>query len=264
MFCINCGTELPDHARFCFNCGFPQFNSSPIPTRSIPFSYEDLVSYEYESVEELKHTNFTTRSNLTQYFILIKKNGKVGIANNTFSKIYLPCQFDSIEVYTTNSQYDKPFFKTKKGNIIGLYSGDSLVLEGSSFDILAHNIDYPPRFFFIRFNNGKYGIKFLSSSMALAKYCQPLFDSVTEYKCDTVKFRINGKVGMVNTYGTEIPALFDDISFVSEGQYKIDSLMLKYDKTDIKLPYTKKEFDGKRYSGYESKQFGFFYVTYIS
>lgn len=265
MYCIYCGALLPDNARFCLNCGQPQFNRPATQENKTVFSYQNLVSYEYDSIEEIEHRNYTQKTDLTQYYILFRKNNKYGISDCNFSVVYLPCEFDSIEVYTTNSEYNKPFFKTRKGSTIGLYEGSRLIMESDTVDILAHNIDYPPRFFFVRAQNGKYGIKFLSTSSKLAKYCQPVYDQVKEYTCDTVKVKQNGKWGMINTFGSEIPILFDDINFVHQKDlWRMDNLSLKLNGREILLPYTRKEIDGKTYSGYESKEFGFFYMTYIS
>jgi hypothetical protein len=43
MFCINCGTQLPDNANFCLKCGTPQANGAQASaSRPIRWEYKDL------------------------------------------------------------------------------------------------------------------------------------------------------------------------------------------------------------------------------
>ena len=137
MYCIYCGTLLPDNARFCSHCGQPQFNRPMSQENKAIFNYQNLVPYDYDSIEEIKHRNYTQKSDLTQYYILLKKDNKYGISDCNFSEIYLACQYDSIEVFTTNSKYDKPFFKTRNGSTISLFQGSRLIMESNSLDILV-------------------------------------------------------------------------------------------------------------------------------
>ena len=41
MFCINCGTELPDKANFCFKCGKPQ--GQELPKEEIKWEMCEIV-----------------------------------------------------------------------------------------------------------------------------------------------------------------------------------------------------------------------------
>ena len=53
MFCVECGKEIPDAAKFCPDCGTPQAPASePTKTKNIEEAEQELPFAEIESIEE--------------------------------------------------------------------------------------------------------------------------------------------------------------------------------------------------------------------
>ena len=59
--------------------------------------YGDLVSYEFDNVEILE-----TKFDEKKAFVLVEKNGKVGLYNEFFDKELIDCYYDDITVSKRN------------------------------------------------------------------------------------------------------------------------------------------------------------------
>src|SRR5712692_2302293 len=51
IYCIHCGTKLPDIAKFCLNCGKPPRGDSAVPTTGY---YDDPENVDARSREEAR------------------------------------------------------------------------------------------------------------------------------------------------------------------------------------------------------------------
>ena len=71
VFCTKCGTDLPDAANFCFNCGVRTPKgvqaSAPIPYKDILSDVENQVEKTFSTAtEELKRAFNKARKEITE------------------------------------------------------------------------------------------------------------------------------------------------------------------------------------------------------
>lgn len=96
MYCINCGILLPDGANFCYKCGQRQsagFNHTS-------FSYKNLVQYDFDDLETIVNRNNDDGFNQKQAYIIANKGGKLGLADECFEHLFVPCLYDRISICT--------------------------------------------------------------------------------------------------------------------------------------------------------------------
>lgn len=257
MFCTNCGTELPQGANFCYNCGEKQ--NVVVKATALPdiFEYSTLVDYQYDSVDMISHIDTSTSKK--HYYLQIRQANKIGIASCDFSRVYLECKYDDIDIFSCR----EPFFRAKKDGQLMLFNQSQFIMGGYYDSIIIRNLNYPPRFFIYK-QNGKYGIKFYPCFGGSDILYQPVYDEIKEKGCDTVFVRQNSKWGLINSYRSETPVIFDDIKFIPpKNNYGSDSLLLKYQGYDYVFPHVHVKNGDKTHCGYDLNVFGVFFLTYI-
>lgn len=105
MYCINCGKELPNDARFCPYCGI-QINGNTLQVKDNIDYYSSIVPFVYDEVDACG-----------DFYLQVKMNGKIGIMN-TDAVIVIPCIYDSIEKISINL---KEYCKVKLNNKYGIF-----------------------------------------------------------------------------------------------------------------------------------------------
>lgn len=142
MYCINCGKELPENARFCLYCGTKvnieekaQVSNEEVLinnfVNTIPFIYDEL-------------------SGCTDYpYIYGYINGKVGLLDANDASMVIPCQYDKINPYFYTQSKQFAYSEVNKDGKWGFYEKgkevipciyDSINLEVNHGQIYTANI----------------------------------------------------------------------------------------------------------------------------
>ncbi len=213
MFCINCGIPLPEGANYCYKCGFKQEIKITPPLQKKEFSYPNLVNYEYERVEMVENYNPSIRSEEKRAFVIVQKGGKLGAYDESFEHKFVPCYYDSISICTQS--YDA-MFKVSKNKKCYLFQNDKLILDKGYDEIFVQNTRYEPCA--IEFKDcNKYGFRLrkrIPSESLMYTYAvyDATYDSVSIIEKDyVIVVKKGNKYGMISTWGSELPCLFDSI-----------------------------------------------------
>ena len=245
---------MPDGARFCPNCGVPQYYVNNKETIIPDFSYQELVNYDYDAVEQIQHVSCHAvvggNNYNTSYYILLHKGNKVGLADKSFTQLLLPCSFESIEIF--DSYTDGAYYKTYNEGVTGLYNKGSLIVESSEYDILVKDFG-PSSYFVLRYFKGKYGVRFYNRG--LERFSMPLYDQVREINDHTVKIQVGFHWGLINYLGSELPPIFDDIEYDSYNNI----LRLVFNHNEYVFKRSNRVIEGIVYKGFDTKNFGVFF-----
>ena len=227
MFCINCGTPLPDEAKFCYKCGCKQEIKTTLPMQKKEFSYSNLVQYEFERVEMVENYNSYNKPNEKRAFVVVQKYGKLGVYDECFEHLFVPCDYDSISIYT---QYGNALFKVIKDHKCYLFQNNQMILDKGYDDIYIQNSQYEPCA--IEYKDcHKYGFRLKqripSERVGLCKYTYSLYDATYDSVSINDKERVvlvkkGTKYGMISMWGSELPCLFDSI-IIERRPAKFDS-----------------------------------------
>lgn len=220
MFCINCGTPLPEGANFCYKCGYKQDISSNHIMQKKGFCYQSLTKYEYDNVDMVENYNPYKKYNEKSAFIIVHKGEKVGAYDEYFEHQFVPCDYDSINIYTNREGLrDSAMFKVFTNNRCYLFQNDKMILDKGYDDIFITDSEYSP--FAIAFKNAnKFGFRLQKhiDKCDKSKYVYEIydarFDSVRINNEEKVVFTENdNKYGMITNWGSELPCMFDSIRF---------------------------------------------------
>jgi len=230
MFCVNCGTELPDGANFCFNCGqrVQAFISQP---QEETFEYSDLTSYEYDSIEEYcVYKDYDER----KVFLLhkggllglvsgldvlpckydsiepanprgfwLRSFGRLGFANN-YLKVELPCEYENCWVY------DDSILGLKDG-MWHLFDRDNLKKIASTYGEIEELRSGRNRLYSIKKDN-KFGFILYDRKEEKSFVSDIVYDEIKEGFTDTIcNVKSCGKFGIMSINGTSSGIIFDEI-----------------------------------------------------
>ena len=202
MFCINCGTYLSECANFCYNCGQRQITLQQCPENYNKFSYEDLVPYEYDEVKIVE----SYYGNQRHDYILLKKGDNIGISDEFFNKIYVPCLYKNIEIFHQGS-FD--YFKAFNGSKYFLYQGKHLLTSNGADEIFIDNMKWNGDPIIYK-NFGRYGI---ITTWPLRVYDEIYQNATIDAKNRVVITLKDGKYGLFSYEGSVLLNRFDGIEF---------------------------------------------------
>ena len=202
MFCINCGTSLPEGSNYCYNCGQRQTIQPQINSNNIRFSYGDLVPYEYDEVNAVERSSRPGRDSFV--YIILKKGEKVGISDEFFNKIYVPCKYKNIEIFAND--YRSSYFKAFDGSKFFLYHNNQLINTDGVDDIFVDG--HSP---IIYKNTGKYGV--ITTSPIIVH--EAIFDNVKIDSKHGVAITLkDDKYGLISNKGSVLPNRYLKIEFM--------------------------------------------------
>lgn len=279
MFCTNCGTQLPEGAKYCYLCGQKQLTSSYLSSSVDAFSYQKLVKYDYDEVDTFEVVNTDGGQNNRSAYIIVKKDGKVGVADEFFEHIIVPCYYDSVRIFTKSHD---AFTKALINNKYYLYKNDQIILDIGVDDIYIQNRKWE-RFAIAFKNGGKYGFRMERSlpnpstgknSRRSVIYNAEYDDVVIREDIDAVIYRKGSKWGMIGIHNSELPAIFDNIRVerhpapydsitslhnLGSGPERI-SLIVRYSGIEHKYPEVRGPKPNSR--GFDIRQFSQFFYTW--
>lgn len=228
MFCINCGTPLPEDANFCYKCGRKQDISLHPVLQKKGFCYQTLTKYEYDEVDMVENYNSYKNSNQKSAFIIVRKDGKFGVYDEFFEHQFVPCDYDSVSICTHDNN---AMFKVFKDNRCYLFQNDKIILGQGYDDIFILNANFSP--FAIEFKNAnKFGFRLKkriqSGKIGICKYAYEIYDATFDSvaindKEKVVLVKKDNKYGLISAWGSELPCMFDSI--------KIERRPAKFDPT---------------------------------
>lgn len=150
MYCVNCGKELPENARFCLYCGTkvnsiveakPQVSNEEVLTNyfvnTIPFIYNDLkecIDYPY----------------IYGYI-----NGKVCLLDTKDASMVVPCQYDKIVPYFYTESKQFAYSEVQRNGKWGFYQDGNEITQCIYDSIKAHMCNN--RIYIVQLGD-KYGI----------------------------------------------------------------------------------------------------------
>lgn len=252
MFCIYCGTQLPEGANFCYNCGKKQEIAPTPPAQQEVFKYPNLVKFEYERVEMYEVSNPENRGPEKRAFLIAQKNGKLGAFDECFEHQFVPCEYDSISICTHGYH---AVFKVSKNKDYYLYVDDKLILDEGVDDIFVDNADAEPCA--IEFKCGNcFGFRLRkrvpNDSIGLSTYTYTiypaLYDSVSINNREKVVLVGKGNsFGMISTWGNVIPCIFDSITIERRPAQFDPSANLIYVKNGYERRWLILMYNGKKY-----------------
>lgn len=94
MYCVNCGKELPENARFCLYCG-TKVNS--IVEAKPQVSNEEILMNHFVNTIPFVYDNLIECKGYPYIYGYI--NGKVGLIDANDASMIIPCQYDEINPY---------------------------------------------------------------------------------------------------------------------------------------------------------------------
>lgn len=220
MFCIGCGVLLPEGANFCYKCGREQ---SVVIDNHIhnEIPYSNLVEYDYDDVEvaEIRYPYKMgsipgSGSNCRLAFIIVHKDSKVGVYDECFERKFVPCIYDSVNIFYSYNAFWGIFFKVSLNNKYYLFRYDEMIIDRGFDDIIIENGTVP---FVIAFKDaGKFGFRLEKKVKHQTSRMPVIFDAVYDsisinYKDRVVFVEQGGKWGMIGPFGSELPCIFDSI-----------------------------------------------------
>ena len=149
MYCINCGKELPENARFCLYCGTKvnieekaQVSNEEVLinnfVNTIPFIYDEL-------------------SGCTDYpYIYGYINGKVGLLDANDASMVIPCQYDKIVPYFYTESKQFAYSEVQKNKKWGFYQDGNEIIQ-CIYDSIKSHMCNNNRIYIVQ-HEDKYGI----------------------------------------------------------------------------------------------------------
>lgn len=208
MFCINCGIQLPEDANFCYKCGKKQdISLHPVLQKKV-FCYQTLTKYEYDEVDTVENDN--SYRDQKSAFIIVRKDGKLGVYDEFFEHQFVPCDYDSVSICT---YYKNAMFKVFKDNRCYLFQNDKMILDKGYDDIFITDSNYSPCAIAFK-NANKFGFRLQKHLDKCYEIYDARFDSVEiNDKEKVVLVKKDNKYGMITTQGSELPCIFESLRF---------------------------------------------------
>ena len=243
MYCINCGKELPENARFCLYCGAKvnigekkQDSAEEVLTNyfvnTIPFIYDDLVE-------------------CTDYpYIYGYINGEVGLLDAKDASMVVPCQYDKIipYFYTESKQFAYSevqrngkwgFFENRKEIISCIYDSVNLkvynntsiyiITVGDNKGLINRNTWKKTECIYDEINFEEDGIlvSIANKHGIFDKECKEILPCLFEkydkiiYDKNTYKVYNNKKCGIwdIRESNYVVPCCYDDVCYDAYGAY---------------------------------------------
>lgn len=255
MYCINCGKELPENARFCLYCGA---KVNVIEEKKQVSNDEVLTNYLVNTIPFI----YDNLSECTDYpYIYGYINGKVGLLDAKDASMVVPCQYDKIATYfyTESKQFSYSevnkdgkwgFFEKGKEIVPCIYDSINpqkynntriyIVAIGSKKGLINSNtwdkteciydkVEFIHNFFLISYN-GKQGLLRLDFKEVLP--C--IYDNVTQLGNRFMCLEQNHKYGvyaMSSQYNSDskiiTPCIYDSVT-ISNDRFFIVAQNNKY------------------------------------
>lgn len=148
MYCINCGKELPENARFCLYCG-EKVNIEEKPQDS---TEEALMNYFVNTIPFL----YDDLKECTDYpYIYGYINGKVGLLDAKDASMVVPCQYDKIVPYFYTKSKQFAYSEVQRNGKWGFYQDGNEITQCIYDSIKAHMCNN--RIYIVQLGD-KYGI----------------------------------------------------------------------------------------------------------
>ena len=208
MYCINCGKELPENARFCLYCGTKvnieekaQVSNEEVLINNfgntIPFIYDEL-------------------SGCTDYpYIYGYINGKVGLLDANDASMVIPCQYDKINPYFYTQSKQFAYSEVNKDGKWGFYEKGKEIIP-CIYDDIEQN-DYNN----IRIYTTHIGVKkgLINSNTWVKTEC--IYDEIN-FEKDGIYVNIADKHGIFDSGCKELlPCQFEQYEKINRWQYKV-------------------------------------------
>lgn len=204
MYCINCGKELPENARFCLYCGAKvniaekkQVSNDEVLTQyfvnTIPFIYDDLVECDYEDL----------CSCIIYPYIYGYINGKVGLLDANDASMVVPCQYDKIDPYFYTESKQFAYSEVNKDGKWGFFE------KGKEIVPCIYDSINPQKY-----NNTRIYIVAIGSKKGLINRntwdkTECIYDEIN-FEADGIYVSIADKHGILDAQCTEIlPCIFE-------------------------------------------------------
>lgn len=200
MYCINCGKELPENARFCLYCGAKvnieekkQVSNNEVLTNyfvnTIPFIYDNLIE-------------------CTDYpYIYGYINGKVGLLDANDASMVVPCQYDKIDPYFYTESKQFAYSEVNKDGKWGFFEKGKEIIA-CEYDNIESSVCSNVRFYIVKIKNN---VGIVNSQTW--EYTKCIYDTI-EIEHNLFKITCTGKQGVLKLNFNElIPCEYDKINF---------------------------------------------------
>lgn len=252
MYCIYCGKELPDEARFCMACGKAvakyDSNAHVLPNdwrKRVVFTYFFSINGKRCSKGELdgKYGILEIDSDDSYQFITplyddfalprksdclkngdlysVKRNGKWGVIRIPNEEV-LPCVYD--DVIISNYYFGRDFlvYFIKNNGKWGVNKYPNEEVLPCVYDDVKIAYDFGKLYYHLKLNE-----KWSVHEAVATKLKSFVFDDIeiiSSFECpaDEYKVRIKDKYGLYSYPDNEIlPCQYDAINFIVDGLYKV-------------------------------------------
>lgn len=271
MYCINCGKELPENARFCLYCGTkvnikekPQVCNEEVLmnnfVNTVPFIYDELIE-------------------CTDYpYIYGYINGQVGLLDANDASMVIPCQYDKINPYFYTQSKQFAYSEVNKDGKWGFFEKGKEIIP-CIYDDIEQNVYNNIRIYTTHIGVKKglinsntwdktecvydeiilekdFHVRIADKHGILTADCKELLPCVFEkYEIHGAYYKVykNKECGIYDRFKCIVPCLYDDVSF--EGShYKIckDGKYGIFTNKEIIAPI----YDNIEYTPYKERDFG--------
>lgn len=150
MYCINCGKELPENARFCLYCGA---KVNVIEEKKQVSNDEVLTNYFVNTIPFI----YDNLKECTDYpYIYGYINGKVCLLDAKDASMVVPCQYDKIVPYFYTESKQFAYSEVQKNKKWGFYQDGNEIIQ-CIYDSIKSHMRNNNRIYIVQ-HEDKYGI----------------------------------------------------------------------------------------------------------
>ena len=154
MYCVNCGFELPNEAKFCMNCGKPVM---AIVRPQVQMQEDDAdVKYlkQIKSTIPFIYDRIDSEGDAYPYFRAYIGD-KVGLLDNR-AKTVIPCSYEAIDPYYWNKDKKFSYAEVQLNGKWGFYQDGKEIIP-CVYDSVKRYTEYDYTYYLVKIN-GKFGI----------------------------------------------------------------------------------------------------------
>lgn len=216
MYCVNCGKELPENARFCLYCG-TKVNS--IVEAKPQVSNEEILMNHFVNTIPFVYDNLIECKGYPYIYGYI--NGKVGLIDANDASMIIPCQYDEINPYFYSNNKQFAYSEVQKQGRWGFFAEGEEAIPCTYESINPQECE-GKRIYIVNVGNKKG----LVNSNTWGK-ADCIYDEIEVIR-NLFRVSCNGKQGMLELDFSELlPCIYDSINMFDIGDNQKQFLCLE-------------------------------------